>query len=190
MADVAVLVNKMVRDGQTEGFGTVALNTWSTAIGGMTTGNTYLIPFDNDDKLGFFMSWNACETDTAYAIGVRVYLGDSWRSGGGGATVAHTTETGKLPFEPFVLWTTSSGRQAWMFGPFESAKFGTLSTTTSYGAHLNEQYLKVGFVDSSSSGGGHGWNTGELGSSGASATVALDAPLIRAFVWPSVVYSS
>jgi hypothetical protein len=77
-----------------------------------------------------------------------------------------------------------------MFGPFESAKFGTLSTTTDYGAEINEQYLKVGFIDTSSSGGGFGEWTGDLGSSGAAATVALDAPLIRAFVWPSVVYST
>jgi hypothetical protein len=187
MADVAVKVNKMLRNGQAAGFGTTALNNWSTAIGNMTTGNTYLIPFAEDDKLGFFLSWNACETDTCYTIGVKVYLGDSWRSGAGGATTLKTTDTTPLAFEPFVIYTTSSGRiEFGPFGPFESAKFGTLSTTTSYGAELNEQYLKVGFIDSSSSGGGFTTAT----STGAAATVALDAPIIRAFVWPSVVYSS
>lgn len=180
MADVAVVVNKMVRDGQATTYA------WSTTLGVMTSANTYLVPFAEDDKLGFFLSWNACETDTAYAIGVKVYLGDSWRSGAGGATTLRTTETGTYAFEPFVLWTTSCGRHEWMFGPFESAKFGTLSTSTTYGAELNEQYLKVGFIDSSSSGGGFGIT----GSSGAASTAALDAPVIRAFVWPSVVYSS
>lgn len=157
---------------------------WSTSLGGMTTGNTYLIPFADDDKLGFFMSWNACETDTAYAIGVKVYTGDNWRSG---VVSLRTTETDLLGFYPFVLWTTSSGRQEFgPFGPFESAQFGHLSTSTSYGAELNEQYLKVGFVDTSSSGGGFG----VVGSSGAASSVVLDAPLIRAFVWPSVRFST
>jgi hypothetical protein len=167
MAIVAVVRNLMARDSMADDYA------WSTSLGGMTTGNTYYIPFAEDDKLGFFLSWNACESDTCYAIGVKVSHGDSWRATAGGTTEA-----------TFVLWTTSCGRHEFgPFGPFESAQFGILSTTTSYGAELNEQYLEVSFVDTSSSGGG-------TGSAGAASTAALDAPLIRAFVWPSVTYSS
>jgi hypothetical protein len=181
MADTAVVRNDMTRNG------TATTYAWSTSLGGMTTGNTYLIPFAEDDKLGFFLSWNACETDTCYAIGVKVYQGDQWRGGIEGGTALKTTETGTYLFQPFVLWTTSCGRHEFgPFGPFESAQFGTESTTTSYGAELNEMYLKVGFIDSSSSGGGFGIT----GSSGAASTAVLDPILIRAFKWPSVVYST
>lgn len=178
MSDVAVVVNKMDRAGMADDYA------WSTGLGGMTTGNDYLIPFADDDKLGFFLSWNACETDTCYAIGVKVYTGDGWRSN---LFTYQTTVTPYPGYVPFVLWSTSCGRHEFgPFGPFESAQFGHLSTSTSYGAELNEQYLKVGFIDSSSSGGGFG----DGGSSGAASSAALDPILIRAFHWPRVRFST
>jgi len=164
MATTAVSVTSLNRNSVSSG---VATTGWSAV---MATANTYLIPFVEDEKVGFVINWSHCATSTEYTMLVVLSHGDYWRNTVGGATA-----------QVFNLWTTSCGVHTYFFGPYESAQFGCLSTSTSYGAELGEFYLSLYHIWTSSSGG--------TASSTATAAAQGDA-YIRGFKFPSVSFST
>ncbi len=133
----------------------------------MSTGNTYYIPFGGAGEIGFEINANVCEASTAYSWGIVVSSGD-----GGAAGAASTT---------FQIWTTSCGNHRALYGPFDSAHFGNLSTSTSYGAELNDNYLIVYYYQTSSS---------ACTSSSDAATVDPGELHIEGLRWPQVAYTT
>ena len=159
MAATAVTVRQLLRNDDVTAVATCGMTTMSTA-------NTYYIPFGGAGEIGFEINTNVCESSTAYAWCVVVSSGDGGAAG---------------PATYFSIWTTSCGNLRSFYGPFESAKFGNLSTSTSYGEELNGNYLIVYFVHTSSSGG---TPTSEA------ATADPGEIHIEGFRWPQVTYST
>ena len=130
MAATAVTVRQLLRNDDVTAVATCGMTT-------MSTGNTYYVPFGGAGEIGFEINAHVCETSTAYAWCIMVSSGD------GGAAV---------PLSYFSIWTTSCGNLRAFYGPFESAGFGNLSTSTSYGEEINGNYLIVSYIQTSSSG--------------------------------------
>jgi hypothetical protein len=178
MANTAATNHVLVRDSVHSATGVAS----TAAANILSTANVYLIPFTDSDKVMFKLGVAFCEASTEQSYGVGVYTGDQWR--GGAIASAISSASGSTAFYmPFVMNTTSSHYHEWYFGPFDCAQFGHESTSTSFGAERHDKYLKVFYVDTTSS--GHG-----LTSAGVASGKAYDPPLLVAIAFPSVVYSS
>jgi hypothetical protein len=160
MAATAVTVRQLLRNDDVTG-------TASCSMTAMSTANTYYIPFGGAGEIGFRINYNACEASTAYCIGIVVSSGD-----GGAAGPASSV---------FQIWTTSCGNHDWYYGPFDSMRFGNLSTSTSYGEELNGNYLIVYHYQTSSS---------ACTATSDAATAAPGEVHIEAFRWPQVAFST
>ena len=132
----------------------------------MSTANTYYIPFGGAGEIAFQIQVNACDTSTDKSYCIVVSSGD-----------ADTA----LPLTYFSLWTTSCGNHQWLFGPFASAGYGNLSTSTSQGAELNDQYAIVYLINTTSSG---------ASPDSTAAGVDIGEVHIEAFRFPQVAYST